>query len=249
MRRMMMWFSVVCLAVAAFGKIPPGARPVTPEEREAILARSGGMLPPPGGGGAFAAVLTCGTPGASNTVARCAERAAALLRLAVEVRSAPPPAPGGAFLAAKGLLSKDAPAILLVTDEKDVPALSVYPEEGVCVLNLRPLASSDAELASQRIEKEFWRGVGFLLGAYASPFPGDALQPVRSLAELDAMKGRCLSPARFQNIFKTAKRLGIRSTRFVPYRVAVKEGWAPPPTNDVQKAVWDEVKKQKGAGK
>ena len=27
----------------------------------------------------------------------------------------------------------------------------------------------------------------------------------------------------------------------VPYLVAVQEGWAPQPTNDVQKAIWDKV--------
>ena len=245
MMRIMLLFSMICAAVSVFGKIPPGARPVTPEEREAILARSGGMLPPPDGGGAFVAAVACGRVDASNMVVRCAERAATLLRLAVEVHGAPSPAPGSAFTAAKGLLSKEVAAVLLVTDEKDAPALAVYPEEGVCVLNLNPLSTPDTGLAAKRIEKEFWRGFGFLLGAYATPLPGDALQPVRSLAELDAMKGCCLSPARFQNIFKTAKQLGIRSTRPVPYRVAVREGWAPAPTNDVQRAIWEDVKKKK----
>ena len=37
------------------------------------------------------------------------------------------------------------------------------------------------------------------------------------------------------------KHFGVKKERRIPYRVAVQEGWAAPPTNDYQKAVWNEV--------
>ena len=34
---------------------------------------------------------------------------------------------------------------------------------------------------------------------------------------------------------------GVSTLRFATYWQACKEGWAPAPTNDVQKAIWDKV--------
>ena len=35
--------------------------------------------------------------------------------------------------------------------------------------------------------------------------------------------------------------LGVKPYRLTTYRKACEEGWANPPTNDVQKAIWDKV--------
>ena len=40
---------------------------------------------------------------------------------------------------------------------------------------------------------------------------------------------------------KMWNRFGVSKERRVPYRVACQQGWAPAPTNDYQKAVWEEV--------
>jgi hypothetical protein len=36
-------------------------------------------------------------------------------------------------------------------------------------------------------------------------------------------------------------KVGVTPIRLVTYAKACKEGWAPQPTNDVQKAIWDKV--------
>ena len=41
-----------------------------------------------------------------------------------------------------------------------------------------------------------------------------------------------------------AEKLGIKPARMTTYRKAVEEGWAPAPTNDFQKAIWEEAKKK-----
>ena len=35
--------------------------------------------------------------------------------------------------------------------------------------------------------------------------------------------------------------LGVKPSILVPYRRACEEGWAPAPTNEYQKAIWDKV--------
>ncbi len=44
-----------------------------------------------------------------------------------------------------------------------------------------------------------------------------------------------------------ARANGVPMVHRVPYMLAVKQGWAPAPTNDVQKAVWDRVMAEKAA--
>lgn len=59
-----------------------------------------------------------------------------------------------------------------------------------------------------------------------------------------------LTPSRlegFQLIMGVAKNAGMQSPRKVPYKLAVKEGWAPAPTNDIQKAIWEKAKAEKEA--
>jgi hypothetical protein len=43
------------------------------------------------------------------------------------------------------------------------------------------------------------------------------------------------------SINENLQALGMASERKVPYVKACKEGWAPAPTNEFQKAIWDKV--------
>jgi hypothetical protein len=40
-----------------------------------------------------------------------------------------------------------------------------------------------------------------------------------------------------------AQKMGVKPISVVTYRKAVEAGWAPAPTNDIQRAIYDEVKK------
>ncbi len=51
-----------------------------------------------------------------------------------------------------------------------------------------------------------------------------------------------LGPQIMGTMLNQAKAHGIPFARRTTYKQAVKEGWAPAPTNDIQRAVWDSVK-------
>ena len=46
-------------------------------------------------------------------------------------------------------------------------------------------------------------------------------------------------------IMVAAKNNDIKPLHRAPYVAAVEQGWAPPPTNDIQKAIWDRVMAEK----
>ena len=64
------------------------------------------------------------------------------------------------------------------------------------------------------------------------------------VAELDAL-GQNYSLEALSRIMPTARSLGMQPIRKASYRKAVEEGWATDPTNDIQKAIWNEVRKAK----
>ena len=50
-----------------------------------------------------------------------------------------------------------------------------------------------------------------------------------------------MSYQNFNKMINNAKLMGVAVRRRVSYRKACQEGWAPAPTNDIQKAIWDKV--------
>ena len=50
-----------------------------------------------------------------------------------------------------------------------------------------------------------------------------------------------IHPSSFYEARSYFTRMGVSPTRKGTYEAAVKQGWAPAPTNDIQKAIWDKV--------
>ena len=153
---------------------------------------------------------------------------------------------------AKAKMAAAKPLMLVVVVDgcPEQPILSVYPEERVGVVNADRLKGGDDPSAPEmRVTKEVWRAVGFIGGLGFSPAENDIMQPIYSLSELDANRFPFIQPMNMARMQRMWRRFGVKKERRIPYRVAVVEGWAPAPTNDVQRAIWDEVKKGKGSEK
>lgn len=145
------------------------------------------------------------------------------------------------------LRDKKTAAVVVVRAEKEssAPTMLVAPEDAWAVLNVGALARDGvaAEVLSERVRKELWRTTAIMLGASDSTFRPCLLEPVHSLAELDALKAKIVCPEPYGNIQRNARDLGCGSPQYATYRTACREGWAPAPTNDVQKAIWEETRK------
>ena len=61
------------------------------------------------------------------------------------------------------------------------------------------------------------------------------------------VQGNRLSPMSMKMIVANCNKRGIPTLRHGTYRSACEHGWAPAPTNDVQKAIWERVKAAKAA--
>lgn len=239
----------ICCAAFALGAFaaPLKFSEKTPEERAAAMEKFGGMVVKPGNGKSV--LFTDMTSDGGEMAETFTSRSAMFLHLTFELRKMSAPA-GDIGKAVCALKDKTHPAVIALVDMPDEPALGVFPEEAAAFVNIAPLKTKDSIRYRARVNKELWRAVGFAMGGYAMPRPGCVMEAVFSTVELDKVPGSQLMPTRYGMIYKSAAKLDIHDSRPVPYVKALREGWAPPATNDAQRAAvkkWEEAKAKRSA--
>ena len=132
---------------------------------------------------------------------------------------------------------------IYVVDAPGWPISLIAPEGGWAMLNISALVADhpSADVLERRIRRGLWRCFAFAFGAGDAMFDGCVTKPVSSLSELDALPSDDISPGLDDRIVKHLKRIGVKPARRTTYKRACQEGWAPAPTNEYQKAIWDKV--------
>ena len=131
---------------------------------------------------------------------------------------------------------------VFIVDVEGLPMSLVALEEGWAIMNIRALGDSktSADLLRHRAKNEFARVFGILCGGASSQFKSQIMNTVNNPTDLNGCTDEL-------PVDVTAKMLpylearGVKSEQLIPYRRAVQEGWAKPPTNDVQKTIWEQV--------
>ena len=140
--------------------------------------------------------------------------------------------------------------VAVFLDGRDgAPTLLAAPDSGWAAVGVKALKAGDPtdQVFHARVRKEVWRAFAYAFGVGHESVPS-VLRPIYSLGELEAMDAECPSPISLDAITKCAARRGISRFRYVSYHQACREGWAPAPTNDAQRAVWEQVKADKERG-
>ena len=151
--------------------------------------------------------------------------------------------PKGAFGEAKAAHKADI-AVFVVNDEA-TPSLLQAPDDGWVAVNIarlsRNLLSEDAKrrFFESRCRKQIMRAVALACGAAGSTYPGNIMD-VTKVEDLDIMK-EFVPEDKADICDRYLSNAGFKAKQIVPYFRAVREGWAPAPTNDAQKAIWEKV--------
>ena len=140
-------------------------------------------------------------------------------------------------------------AVVVLGAEFDTTILAA-PEAGWAIVNVNALLTDnpDTPKAQNRLRKELWRALCFAAGGGFSSMKPCVVQPTKTLSELDALFYPLPSPMQHNAIIDAAKARGVQSIKINTYLGACREGWAPTPTNDIQKAIWEQVKADKERG-
>ena len=135
-------------------------------------------------------------------------------------------------------------ASLFVVNDASLPVILHAPEDRWTMVNFSRLGEgrgAKPQFYDERVKKELTRGVCLLAGAQTSNYPDSLLTSVTKPDDLDRFLGCRLQVDIQERFVPYLKGLGITPAKFVTYRQACQEGWAPPPTNDVQRAIWGKV--------
>ena len=133
---------------------------------------------------------------------------------------------------------------LYVIDDDKMPISLVAPEGRWAFVNVAKLAEGRGEKPAffeARVKKEMARVGCILLGGIGSAYRHNLLSFVASADGLDEFTDDTLPVDGLQRCQQYLLQMGVKPWRTVSYRKACEEGWAPAPTNDVQKAIWDKV--------
>ena len=143
------------------------------------------------------------------------------------------------------LRSTGAAVVVVVVDDETTPAMLVAPEDHWGVVNVArlvgdlPTEKAKARFIGPRTTKEVIRAFSLLCGGGSSQFPGNMMNAT-SLRKLDTTVDSI--PVDMVGYYQAyLKTLGVTVRAVTDYKTACREGWAPAPTNDVQKAIWDKV--------
>ena len=150
---------------------------------------------------------------------------------------------GDALAEGRAAARESCGVVMLVDGAEDAPLVTAYPEERLALVNMTALSqgAGGSGVRQDRVEKLTWRAIGHLVGCGAPDGYTCVMKPARNMAELDAMPNKFIHPATFFKARPYFDMCGVTPARKGTYESACQQGWAPAPTNDVQKAIWEKV--------
>ena len=133
---------------------------------------------------------------------------------------------------------------LWIVDDPSLPIALVAAEDGWGVLNMAPLTkdSPDSEKLGKRVAKFIYRTFANINGiGDSSMMPACVMKQAVGVEGVDNLVCATYSPEACSKIGCYLKMAGYKRCNRGTYYDACEEGWAPAPTNAVQKAIWDKV--------
>lgn len=221
---------VVAFALAAFAvDVTAPKKELTAEERarrrELMMKKTGGIIDRLGEGKVV--FVDCQSRIGESVVRERVENLHHLLKFNIEYKR-------GAWKMGDPLPDGATVAIYIVDDEK-LPMSLVAVEAHWGVVNTVGLS------LGPRFSRELTRVVTLTIGAAQSGIKTSPMQTVSKPSDLDVLLTDGFTPDSVSQIYGNAKGLGLTRYTKTSYLRACQEGWAPAPTNDYQKAIWDQV--------
>ena len=155
-----------------------------------------------------------------------------------DVESVSLPNPAGDFKNHKGDVGG------AIVDSDSLPALLLAPEEGWAVVNVAALSKGYplADVLASRVRKELLRDFALAGGcAFMSRSQIVLRGDMRSPRDLESIQEVSYGVEALMTLEWMLPYYAVMPWRQATYKKACREGWAPAPTNDVQKAIWDKV--------
>ena len=225
----------ICLSADAAKKVK-----LSPEEiaarREKALRVQGGFVIKPGMQKGRITIINAQDDVGKDKLQAVADLLAKSFKIAVDMKTVEIKGPDSI----KAALEKDGANAAIVVGKSDwAPSLLAAPGEKWAFVNISKLKGGDVD---GRTQKEIVRGFAYVCGAASSQNQGTLLDAdMDDLDKIDLVPMSAIPGDVTLRMSAYMKQMGITPWRRFTYKRACLEGWAPAPTNDVQKAIWDKV--------
>ena len=142
-----------------------------------------------------------------------------------------------------------ADAGVFIVEMENMPRIMLAPEDGWAIVNVTALSADNPnrETLVKRVNIELIRAFSYICGS-ASDQRSVVMGPIADLKDLDAIPSATFVPFNLQNIVKSLANFGIVPRAVASYRAACKQGWAYQPTNEIERAIWNEVHNERERG-
>lgn len=139
---------------------------------------------------------------------------------------------------------------VFIVDEPTFPISLVAQEAKWGFVNVAALSGAgvDEKILSLRTAREAWRVFALVTGAGDTSMGHCLLKPVFAPDDLDNINANSISPEPLLVMTEHMKAMGVNQVTRCTYLEACREGWAPAPTNEYQRAIWEKVKADKERG-
>lgn len=233
--------NIIIAALAAVSLTATAAdAPFKPKENRKIKAMGGSiMVPNSMKGHILVANMQMKVP--ASELEKTVKQLIGMTRL--DIRFVNVPGEVSPSVANKKVKELGANAVIFITDsDKCDVSLLCAPENGWTIIN-SSVVTKDAKneiFAAARLRKELMRGFFAATGAMNSRYPGTIMNYIGKPSDLDKLVEEIPVDMSMRTIDYLAK-MGVTPVQYTTYQRAVQNGWAPAPTNDIQKAIWDKI--------
>lgn len=132
-------------------------------------------------------------------------------------------------------------ACVFVIDDPAMPMSLIAPESRWTMFNIAKIKSEKPAFFEARVKKMLVRSLAYLMGAADSQYPMCLTGCVTKPEDLDQFPMTSLPVDVLGKMEKYIAGYGVTPWKRSTYKNAVHEGWAHQPTNEFQKAIWDEI--------
>lgn len=127
---------------------------------------------------------------------------------------------------------------VFVIDDENLPGLLLAPEQKWSAVNV---AKYKGKVQDDWVRVEIMRALCYVSGAGVLPDPTTIMAPVTTPEKLAYINPNRVPFETCMNMINSLRLYGITQYERCKYEDACKGGWAPAPTNEFQKAVWERV--------
>ena len=238
--KILAFFACAAVAASAFADEAMAGKARSPEEvaarKEAIYRNTGGFVRKPGSNAGKVAFIDAQGRFSRAEIEASARNIGGTYRIDVVVVEGKADGIAGAVAAAKR--AGGATSVVVASLDPAMPALVVLPDERCAIVNV---AAFPAECDAGLLRKQVARGFAAVSGAMSSQADPSLMSAFDNPRKLAAFPAEAIPADVGVRVKNALRSMGVTPYLVATYKRACQEGWAPAPTNDVQKAIWDKV--------